>query len=537
MKTSRPTTSFTSQVVALAVLCILGAAGCGAAIDSSSTALGPTATISSTVTNSTSTSPIPMTVTFSVDVSGLTISDFVITNGNANTLVSTSNRVYTFNIVPLAWGTVSVTLPTGTVTDASASGAGNQASNTFTITYGSSNTNSFGLSVDPEGHYSYYLNKVGQPWGTACSISNTAPLGENSTCILDVNELDMWFWGIKLQIQSPPNMCKYVNFYNYYFYNFEVGYGPSTYTVYIDNRNASGAYFGAPFAGVPAGCSAGANNQNICCVVDGTTYQGCTGIPEIYNVNATTGAPTCMYDHRGKDASYPNCCSGTYNSTIISAAAGATATVTNAATAVPWGGRLGEPKCIAGPAADDPSWPKSSPSGLPTARISYAKDGYAETYVLGSPREKWNSPIYNLTVANYYAGAGYSHSHTDGVVSTYPFAIDPIRDRSLSSIPMTVPNYVIDCLDEAFDIKQRLTLRIRDWNTSADFTTYGTSSGVTLNPDQLGVEGTNCAETNYGANCNDIWDWDDLLVYTGTFPNYPNIGAGDRFYFYPRLNK
>jgi hypothetical protein len=58
--------------------------------------------------------------------------------------------------------------------------------------------------------------------------------------------------------------------------------------------------------------------------------------------------------------------------------------------------------------------------------------------------------------------------------------------------------YEFQCLDTAKEIKNRIRLMIREWNTDADFVEGG-------DPDAGGAEGSFPAEPN-----NDYLDWNDF---------------------------
>ncbi len=76
-------------------------------------------------------------VNFSEDVFGLTANDFIITNGSVGNLTG-SGDTYALTVNPIAEGTVSVSLPINSASDAA--GNGNTVSNTLTVTYTQSDT-------------------------------------------------------------------------------------------------------------------------------------------------------------------------------------------------------------------------------------------------------------------------------------------------------------------------------------------------------------------------------------------------------------
>ncbi|WP_291908835.1 Ig-like domain-containing protein [Chitinophaga sp. CB10] len=77
--------------------------------------------------------PFTVTATFNEAVTGLTISDFSISNGALANLQTANNISYQFTVTPTADGTVSLQLPAGRVTNIA--GNANAASNTLQLTY------------------------------------------------------------------------------------------------------------------------------------------------------------------------------------------------------------------------------------------------------------------------------------------------------------------------------------------------------------------------------------------------------------------
>ena len=64
-----------------------------------------------------------------------------------------------------------------------------------------------------------------------CEVSKTAVTNEDLSCVFDVNEMDLYFWGGTLEFVVPPEICHYVQFSHYWHYNYEVGFGPSAITM------------------------------------------------------------------------------------------------------------------------------------------------------------------------------------------------------------------------------------------------------------------------------------------------------------------
>ncbi|MFA6239318.1 MAG: Ig-like domain-containing protein [Candidatus Hydrogenedentales bacterium] len=99
----------------------------------------PTVAITSTATDPTHIAPIPVTVTFSEPVTGFTIGDLTIGNGNAGNFAG-SGDTYTFDLTPTGLGLVTVSVGGGVSVDAALNA--NTASPAFSITYADLNGNS-----------------------------------------------------------------------------------------------------------------------------------------------------------------------------------------------------------------------------------------------------------------------------------------------------------------------------------------------------------------------------------------------------------
>jgi hypothetical protein len=92
----------------------------------------PTTSLSTSSTSPTSIYPIPVSISFSESVSGLALSDFTVTNGFVYNLAG-SGSSYTVSVMPTTNGTVGVTLPASSASDA----AGNPslASSTLSVDF------------------------------------------------------------------------------------------------------------------------------------------------------------------------------------------------------------------------------------------------------------------------------------------------------------------------------------------------------------------------------------------------------------------
>ncbi|GAA0716821.1 hypothetical protein GCM10009430_12920 [Aquimarina litoralis] len=108
---------------------------CPNSSDISVTIIDPAPTVSITSTESpgpTGANPIPITVTFSESVTGFDINDVTIGNGNATNFTG-SGDTYTFDITPIANGTVTADIAADVATDGA--GNGNIIASQFTIMF------------------------------------------------------------------------------------------------------------------------------------------------------------------------------------------------------------------------------------------------------------------------------------------------------------------------------------------------------------------------------------------------------------------
>src|SRR3989344_5486122 len=118
---------------ALAVLASLALLAGGVSLVSSAMAAagGPTVVLSSTSASTTDAASIPVTAVFSESVNGFGTSSIIATNASVSGF-SGSGADYSFNIIPVADGEVAVHIAADVATS-TASGTGNQGSNTLTF--------------------------------------------------------------------------------------------------------------------------------------------------------------------------------------------------------------------------------------------------------------------------------------------------------------------------------------------------------------------------------------------------------------------
>ncbi|MCK6596914.1 MAG: hypothetical protein L6Q37_01005 [Bdellovibrionaceae bacterium] len=349
---------------------------------------------------------------------------------------------------------------------------------------------SFYVRIFDEGKYPYYMS-IKNDFSSSCEIKNGAD-PKNIECVADINELDLYYHGVKLQYNVPSEMCDYVQMGTYWYHNYEIGYGPSSVVINV-SKDTNG------------------NILSTSCTMDGVA--GCNNTEAFYD--SANDKLSCVYDH--SDGEGPNCCLGSYTKQIVTTVTGGSATSSFVKTS--WGGSAKE--CIGG--AGKTNWEHYSKDFFPISYVAYTKgEGKNKVYEVTAPIKTSNVGT-NFPVANYFTSG--SHTHT-GYVSTrssvYPFFIDPIDDRGgtvFSSYQIGSPYYYWKCLDKDHEIKYQIRVSIREWNTYAEFLKYGTSSGASGDPDVVGAEGScDYSSANSSYSCNDYRDLDD--IYTGYGGSY-----------------
>ncbi len=334
----------------------------------------------------------------------------------------------------------------------------------------------------------------------ACGISKDTTSNVDLSCIIDMPEGDIYAKDLEIIYNIPPgNMCRYLVRSPQWFYNVETGIGPEKIIVNVTNAtNASGDL----------------TNVSTTCKFDtGAVLASCSGDPEIrVEYTPTARKFSCIYDHTGEDG--PNCCIGNYEVTTNVVTNGGP-TVTTIAKS-DWGGSY--KNCIGGGGRSN--WTVSKKIGLPAALVQFTEaTGIKATQTVTAPTN-FPSPLNTLTssihTAGYYGGYA-NHTHTGFVdlvtTSTMPFFYAPIDDRSGTPMYTGQPSWDFYCYDAGFEIKHRIRVTVKDWDTLPDFQAYIDSKGAVSAPDR-GEDlepSTNCDGLSLGSACNDSYDADDFL--------------------------
>lgn len=313
----------------------------------------------------------------------------------------------------------------------------------------------FYFRAQASDNYTYITHKGPiNDFGSDC----VAEEGDDIYCYVEAMEGDLYFHGIKLQYNVPSTMCDYVTVTPYYYFVFEPA---------------------------PTACNVAVN-------IDlGTGTRDPLGAASCAQYVSSDGSDAyCIYDYShesnpiGQGAG-PNCCYGTYSVISDDGTGNTTETQTD------WGGS--PLACLGGPAMESQDL---TASGLPKTDIFYVSgSGINDVYEVESPRDmEKSSTIY---AANYYNSALYDHSTDDPsttLTDGFPAGISRVRDFVADSEGA----YTVSCLDRAFEVKARIQLFVREWNTKDEF-----EEGETGDPDETGVDPIE-------GQLNDFSDHDDM---------------------------
>lgn len=373
----------------------------------------------------------------------------------------------------------------------------------------------FFVGVDSEVNDIAHVHQEGL-FGTACSIDPNSSL-QDIKCIVDAPEAELYMHGLSLKYNVPPGMCRFLQRKPYWFWNHEVGYGPSAIEVNVTVTDGAVTASSCRFNG-----STGA-------------FVSCDSNIEAYvNTSAATPVIKCVYDH--SDSEYgKNGCLGSYtltiNTTTIASGPPPTTSNSTSVSVVSWGGREGD--LIGG--AGRTNWELGA-DGLPITLYTPAHLGLLnQSYTVTAPIDSSDWGILDgdrirntaAEVANYYSPAMNTHrGYLIGDTYNTPYAFDPVDDFSGSPIRGTNDSYLFNCVDQAHEILHRVRVYVREWDTYQDYYDYITSKGVTEVPDRrVGMEGSAC--TGITGYCNDYPDFDDLAAFWVSYTTNVPATKGD----------
>jgi hypothetical protein len=313
------------------------------------------------------------------------------------------------------------------------------------------------------------------PDGTQANAPGADPTKFDINCIVEMEELDMYFNGITLQYNVPSDMCTYFRYQTPYFFKFAPGYGPPTAKSSVD---------------------ANGNITDIANTIDGVPY--------------------CPFDYSsssGGGTTGPNCCFGTY--TLVQVTTSGTTFSPN----TPWGGSYAD--CLDGPAMDTQT---KTTLGFPEPSLAYVSgSGVNSTYVVASPISKTYSG--NVFTANYFDHTGATPNAFNPANGNTPPTAGVLGPYTGFQIPVQTESYFnFECLDRDDEIQARIRLSIRSWDKAGLSNILGTQPGGP--PSSYGPT-TGTAPYFYPDPYHDYSIWYD-------FPNTPssNYQAG-----YPGFNE
>ncbi|MEO5970051.1 MAG: hypothetical protein ABIQ95_08995 [Bdellovibrionia bacterium] len=293
---------------------------------------------------------------------------------------------------------------------------------------------------------------------------NTSP-DADIKCIVEGEELDLWFNGMELNYNIPPALCSYFTVDSYYYYAAQPGKGPTatSYTIQLD----------------------------------GTT----TNTSPAYPVTSD-GKPACKYNYEGR-----NCCEGKYVATVSTVQPAPSPAITSTISG-DWGGKASN--CLSGPALDFGS---KGTTGYPQGTIALV-EGKGANGVLKITAPAKKSLKSNIYVANYFDPAPLPTPKMPTAMAA-----------QAGGFGATSPYYKFSCLDRAFDIRARIRVQIREWNEVSEFEK---SNSGDPNTGQHGVffdgEAYDFSSVDYnpgfnnGYPVNRLLDWDDLEFFSLSYP-------------------
>jgi len=393
-----------------------------------------------------------------------------------------------------------------------------------------STTNQFFVTLDTKTTYPYYVSRMsslGVPqYGSKCAVDKSSSSTQNLTCIIEAPELSLWYGGLQMAVNIPAGMCEYMREVPYWYYNNEVGVGPTAIGLEVTTTTNA----------------AGKSTNSYRCSVNGSSFSdNCSGYDEAnFIIKDGTITPKCIYDKTGS-RNGKNCCFGGYSLTTIIRTVDASGTVTENPTYDPdrdWAGQITD--CIGGQGKTN--WDTLTVDGYPISRITEVRSGVLKPITVKAPSESIHGAMSVIPVANYYSVSSTVstslHYHTgyasaSAVVSNLPYYVDPISDRDGTLLTSAYPAYEYHCLGDAFEVKHKIKLYVRQWDVLADFNTYISTGTYTGSApwDYSGTEGTNCnGVTDPNEPCDDFKSSDNIP--RGLGGSY----TGSRYYYFPNNN-
>ena len=344
---------------------------------------------------------------------------------------------------------------------------------------------------------SSYMHVFGA-FASPCTIQ-PGTTKQDIKCMVNVRETDAYSSRLTLSLNVPAGMCAYIEKSPYFYYNYQPGYGSGGYQLTVTD----GAITSCSIDGVASSHSA----------------TSCTGP---FGTISSGGTVACKFNYSGSSSSGPNCCLGTYNTSITTVtnttSAGVTTTTsTTAATTGDYGGALGS--CIAGPGQSQ-QWKGHTAigpyAGFPFSILEVVPSaGLAETLPNHAPIDYLSGSPDTLSISNFYFDWTAYQAQGNGVTATLPKAIDPTSLAGSAYLPKTNDSWQFLCEDEAHEILHRIRVYVNEWDTNEQYALYMSSAGAQGNPvaPEAARDGIDCniaGSISYGY-CNDFYSLRDYV--------------------------
>lgn len=326
-----------------------------------------------------------------------------------------------------------------------------------------SNAMFFASVTLPDANSPYFFHE--QSSLTApCSVPIGTPAGPAADiyCILDIQELDLYFGGLTFFYNLPQTMCNYFELMPYSFYMLPVATpSPLSQTVVSIKVNANGT------------------------IALQTVTVG--GNPSPLLASFSSGQVICPFDYTNVVKNGQNCCVGSYTLDQVNAAGPDTFSSGNFS---------GDPtRCLAGPAVD--TQPKDVNNFPAKSYVNVAGTGLYNSYAVKSPISRSNGS--NIYPANWFTPTTFANGSNALPATLFPASIASTRN----------PYYQFGCVDRADDYIARIRILVRSWDKTSNFTAQS-------NPYNPGTP-----EPQFGTGFHDRSVWDDTT--TASFPGFPGL--------------
>ena len=162
-----------------------------------------------------------------------------------------------------------------------------------------------------------------------------------------------------------------------------------------------------------------------------------------------------------------------------------------------------------------------------TLIISTESDGYIGTYEIPSLDDSIDTgENKTFVVANYYDGIEDFNFHK--LPHIYKTE-ESYQKNPTEPLPQGYPYFTWSCLDSAHEVKHRIHLIIREWNTVEEFNKFVDSNGTRGDPDIDGLEGEGCdyyslpEDLTQEQRSKFMYDCDDMMDFFEKTGYYPEV--------------